>query len=595
MWGGTTATDQPKYPKIEALWHPKKAKDGTHDKAAATSDTQTSSSSSAELESSATSKPREDASHHHHHHLYNPLGGLIAALSFEEHPILNPFRKKNLKKGKSSDSTKDEDDDHAVKTSSLKDYIPTFRIKQHKAPHGSKASTTKTSPTKLIHRGTRLVDVSSSHNNIEEDSDVYFDAEQYGDLASDSFTTSPRESVVLQGITISPSMLHIFEVETEYNSDGQNNAKHHSPCVANKSDTDKILGEHENAKGTEADESFEYSEHEFHDRLVGVNGQSTSSTTVIQLSHVEIRSTTLSSDVPLEAVRSYNTMELIPEAIRPTMHPNQHQRMVLPLPPPKPSDELPLRFLRAGKNDPVEGLRRYTATLQMRKEQGIDTILRQASPDFDIIKKHYPHFCHGRGRNGEPCFYEQPPKTNLPALREAGVTLDKLLRHYTMVTEFQWQYLERDDLARSIYIIDLDGIRMTDFVGEAVDFVKKAAGFSAQHYPERAGYVFVINVPGWFKLIWNVLKPIIDTATLEKIHILRGKEEIRKSMNDRIPLENIPPEYGGTSVPLGQSAEEVELASLVAHNNAIAEHGQCNVYCDTGRCKFCEWVPARRY
>jgi hypothetical protein len=32
-----------------------------------------------------------------------------------------------------------------------------------------------------------------------------------------------------------------------------------------------------------------------------------------------------------------------------------------------------------------------------------------------------------------------------------------------MVTEFQWQYVERDDLQRSIYIIDLDRIRLQDF------------------------------------------------------------------------------------------------------------------------------------
>ena len=44
---------------------------------------------------------------------------------------------------------------------------------------------------------------------------------------------------------------------------------------------------------------------------------------------------------------------------------------------------------------------------------------------------------------------------------------------------------------------------MTDFVGESVDFVKKASAFSAQHYPERAGFVFVVNVPSWFKMIWN--------------------------------------------------------------------------------------------
>jgi CRAL/TRIO domain len=264
-----------------------------------------------------------------------------------------------------------------------------------------------------------------------------------------------------------------------------------------------------------------------------------------------------------------------------------------PASPPAP-DELPLRFLRAGKNDPIEGVRRYQATLQMRREQQIDTILREPSEKFHIIKQYYPHYCHYRGKNNEPCFYEQPPKTNLSELRKNGITLDKLLRHYTMVTEYQWQYIERDDLARSIYIIDLDGIRMTDFVGEAVDFVKKASAFSAQHYPERAGYVFVINVPGWFKLIWNVVKPIIDEDTLKKIYILRGKEEIRNAMQERIPLEHIPPEYGGTSVPLGQSPQEITLAQWMQHNNTLAEQ-QRTVCHDYMQCQFCTWVPARSY
>jgi hypothetical protein len=218
--------------------------------------------------------------------------------------------------------------------------------------------------------------------------------------------------------------------------------------------------------------------------------------------------------------------------------------------------------------------------------------LREPSPQFDLIKQYYPHFCHLTGKNGEPCYYEQPAKTNLRALREGGVTMDKLLRHYIMITEFQWQYLERDDLATSIYIVDLDGIRMSDFAGEAVDFVKKASQFSAQHYPERAGYVFVINVPIWFKIIWNVIKPIIDEDTLKKVYILRGKEEIRTAMEERIALENIPPDYGGKSMPLGKSPEEVTLAELMNHNNALAE--QSRTVCEHD-CKFCKWVPARSY
>lgn len=135
-------------------------------------------------------------------------------------------------------------------------------------------------------------------------------------------------------------------------------------------------------------------------------------------------------------------------------------------PPAPPVSQLPYRFLRAGKGDVVEGRRRYQATLDWRKEHDIDGILLEPHAQFQLIKSHYPHYYHGRGYDGEPVFFEQPPKTNLSALKAAGVDLPGLVRHYTMVTEFQWQFIEPSDQARSITVLDLEGIRMMDFVGE---------------------------------------------------------------------------------------------------------------------------------
>lgn len=166
---------------------------------------------------------------------------------------------------------------------------------------------------------------------------------------------------------------------------------------------------------------------------------------------------------------------------------------------PLPPHETPLRFIRAGKNDPIVGRQRYQDTLAWRKEMGMNTILKEPHAHFELIKEHYPHYYHFKGKNGMYCYYEKPPKTNLKALKSAGLEIDDLLRHYAFVTEFGWQYIDRNDLGRSIYIIDLNGIRFTDFVGECVDFVKKTASFTGQHYPERAGYIYVINVPSWFK------------------------------------------------------------------------------------------------
>jgi hypothetical protein len=165
-----------------------------------------------------------------------------------------------------------------------------------------------------------------------------------------------------------------------------------------------------------------------------------------------------------------------------------------------------------------------------------------------------------------------------------------------MFTEYGWQRMSPDDNAKSVYIIDLDGIRLGDFVGETVDFVKKASAFTGQHYPERAGYVMVINVPSWFKLIWNVVKPMVDEATLKKIYILRGKKEIFEAMCERIPIENIPPEYGGQSMPLGESPQEHDLCALMRHNNEL-EAGRCPCEGPHGNppCEFCRFAPVRSY
>ena len=264
---------------------------------------------------------------------------------------------------------------------------------------------------------------------------------------------------------------------------------------------------------------------------------------------------------------------------------------------PKASDELPIRFLRAAKGNQMEGKQRYEDTLTWRRDNRIDDLLFDAWPAFELTKQHYPHFFHGRGRQGQPVFYEQPPKTDLRALRAGGIGVEQLLRYYAMITEYQWQLIDRDDLQRSIYIIDLAGIRMTDFVGECVDFVRQASAFTSAHYPERAGHVFVVNVPGWFKMIWNVVKPMIDEVTLEKIHILRGQQEIYEALEQQIAPENIPQEYGGKSRhKLGESPEEELLRDLMKHNNDMAQNSICPCAKDgPSCCRFCNMTLARHY
>uniref|UniRef100_A0A7S4JHK7 CRAL-TRIO domain-containing protein n=1 Tax=Odontella aurita TaxID=265563 RepID=A0A7S4JHK7_9STRA len=236
-------------------------------------------------------------------------------------------------------------------------------------------------------------------------------------------------------------------------------------------------------------------------------------------------------------------------------------------PPGRSADEVYERFLRATRGNPVEALQRYAETKKWRRKEGMDRILKDPHPHFHVIKQNYPHYFHLRGLCNEPVYYETPAKINLNAIRSAGLTMDGLLRHYALVTEFMWTHVERSQHSKSIYVIDLAGIRLRDFAGEVIKFVKSAASFISQHYPERSGTIFVVNAPLWFNVIWKVVKPIIDPVTVEKVRVVRGEDNIRRELNEKIPIENIPPEYGGLSMPLGNSPEEHLLAELMRHNN----------------------------
>lgn len=231
-------------------------------------------------------------------------------------------------------------------------------------------------------------------------------------------------------------------------------------------------------------------------------------------------------------------------------------------------ESIPFRFIRATKGDVAAAKMRWAETCQWRAEMGMDTILSKPHPKLQVIKENYPHYFHLRGKKNECCYYERPAKMNLPALKAAGVQMDELLTHYALCCEFMWTEIEPSEEGKSIYVIDLDGIGFRDFAGEVVDFVKRASAFTGAHYPERSGSIFVINVPSWFNVIWNVVKPMVDDVTKQKITIMKyGMEAITQALAEKIDIENIPPEYGGRSMPLGHSPEEKKFMQHFANLN----------------------------
>lgn len=76
------------------------------------------------------------------------------------------------------------------------------------------------------------------------------------------------------------------------------------------------------------------------------------------------------------------------------------------------------------------------------------------------------------------------------------------------------------------------------------DYVSEASSIGQNHYPETMGFMFIINAPYLFSTVWSLVKPWLDPATQEKIHIL-GKN-YKTELLKYIPPQNLPKNLGGT-------------------------------------------------
>ncbi|ETW09420.1 hypothetical protein H310_00028 [Aphanomyces invadans] len=231
------------------------------------------------------------------------------------------------------------------------------------------------------------------------------------------------------------------------------------------------------------------------------------------------------------------------------------------------------RFIAAEKGNVEKGRARYESTLQWRRENNVDGMLQEPQPHFHLIKKYYPQYFHGKSIKGHCVYYEKVGKIDLKAMKAAGLTIDQLLRHYVYLTEYMWTILEPSDSGRSVTVLDVNGIGFYDLAGDVLLFVRQATGFVSANYPERSAQIFIVNVPTWFNMVWSVVSPMIDPVTKEKIRICKGravKEELLKSIAE----DQLPADYGGSSVKLGESDEEVALAKYV--DQALAASGHPN-------------------
>lgn len=154
---------------------------------------------------------------------------------------------------------------------------------------------------------------------------------------------------------------------------------------------------------------------------------------------------------------------------------------------------------------------------------------------------------------------------NLKKLKENGLTLEDLLWHYVYTSEYTCRVLHDKTGSKdgkSTTILDVEGLKIRDFVGEVMQYVKRATHIAQARYPERSYRIYILNVPNWFNVIFKVVKPLLDEVTLAKIKIYRHGFE--KDLLDDVDPKNLPVKYGGNyEGPDYGTEQELEFRQFV--------------------------------
>ncbi|BDA46825.1 probable SEC14-like protein 2 at C-terminar half [Coccomyxa sp. Obi] len=231
------------------------------------------------------------------------------------------------------------------------------------------------------------------------------------------------------------------------------------------------------------------------------------------------------------------------------------------------------RYLMAANDDLPAAHRLLQASREWRevKLQG-KGMLQQPQPHFEAFKALFSHGVLGFSFSGRPIWVMKVGeiKKGLKALKATGVTPDDYQRHIMFVQDYMYEVLDPNPVpeGRSIWIIDMKGVGLTDLGSEAMDYVKVFAGIVAAHYPERLYRNFVVNAPGFFSLVWRIAEPMLSPSTRKKIRLLHNKQDALAAFREEMAEDIIPAVYGGPNGQhLYESKPELELRQLVQRLN----------------------------
>ena len=105
--------------------------------------------------------------------------------------------------------------------------------------------------------------------------------------------------------------------------------------------------------------------------------------------------------------------------------------------------------------------------------------------------------------------------------------------------EYQWNILCADNPdAKCVSVMDMEGVGFSTVFGDTMGLVQKLMSVANHHYPERSHMIFIINIPGWFSMVFKAFKGFVHENTLKKTKIL-AKHEVFDGLKEFIDIDQV--------------------------------------------------------
>ncbi|PSC67121.1 Glutamyl-tRNA(Gln) amidotransferase subunit A [Micractinium conductrix] len=210
------------------------------------------------------------------------------------------------------------------------------------------------------------------------------------------------------------------------------------------------------------------------------------------------------------------------------------------------------RFLRARQHDLARAKAMFMAHLQWREQNGIDTILEDFHfEERDAFLSIYPQGYHKTDKLGRPVYIQHIGAIKIKQLAEI-TTEDRMIRFHIQEYERCLKYIFPScskqagrHIDQTFAIMDVKGVGLKHLTGDVKSILGRITETDQNNYPETLGKTVIINAPTVFKMIWGMVRPMLDVRTQAKIEV--APNDYMKVLLKHIDADSIPDYLGGNS------------------------------------------------